>query len=680
MAETLISPGVLTRENDSSFIGARPVTFGAAVIGPAIMGPVGIPTGVSTFSQYEAIFGGSIESGSQQYTYLNSISARNYFAQGGQSLLVTRVVTGSFSEASGSVGSTLTSGALVGGQDELKTSISNAASVNITGSTGGAVTGVAVGSTSGTGINAVANITIAAQSISSTGPSVIEDIIITTAGSGYATGDTITFTSESLGATVQDGTDLKYLLKEDDLIVTASFEIKTISEGEMMNNAQVIDSANGTLTNGTANNLRWEIASVNTSSGQFSLLVRRGNDTATQKAILETYNNVSLDPQAPNYISKVIGDTFETVEQDGTDFFVKTNGNFPRRSSYIYVSSVNLATPSYFDNNGTAKSEFTGSLPKIQSGSFGGATGKNFENGDAKFNEKITATNIQGIGPNDYTQSINLLSNSDDYQFNVITAPGLNSQDHSAQTTGLVTLAQGRTDCLAVIDIVAYNASINTVTTQASAFDSSYAATYWPWLQTVDASTGQTVWAPASTYIPAVYAFTDASSDPWFAPAGLLRGALGSVVRAERKLTSGNRDTLYEANVNPIATFPGSGVVVFGQKTLQKRASALDRVNVRRLLIALKGYITQVSDNLVFEQNTNATRNNFLANVNPYLESVQQRQGLYAFKVVMDATNNTPDVIDRNELVGQIFLQPTKTAEFIILDFNVLPTGATFPE
>ena len=120
MAETtLISPGVLTRENDSSFIGARPVTFGAAIIGPAVMGPVGIPTGVSTFSQYEAIFGGQIESGSQQYTYLNSISARNYFAQGGQSLLVTRVVTGSFSEASSSIGSTLTSGALVGGANQL---------------------------------------------------------------------------------------------------------------------------------------------------------------------------------------------------------------------------------------------------------------------------------------------------------------------------------------------------------------------------------------------------------------------------------------------------------------------------------------------------------------------------------------------------------------------------------
>ena len=154
---------------------------------------------------------------------------------------------------------------------------------------------------------------------------------------------------------------------------------------------------------------------------------------------------------------------------------------------------------------------------------------------------------------------------------------------------------------------------------------------------------------------------------------------MGTVARAERKLTQGNRDDLYAANVNPIGTFPNSGVVVFGQKTMQKKASALDRVNVRRLLIELKSYISQIADNLVFEQNSIATRNNFLAQVNPYLESVQQRQGLYAFKVVMDESNNTPDVIDRNELVGQIFLQPTRTAEFIMLDFNVLPTGATFP-
>jgi phage tail sheath protein FI len=675
MAETLLSPGVLARENDSSFIGARPVTYGAAIIGPAVMGPVNIPTAVSTFSQYEAIFGGTVESGSQFYTYLNSIAARNYFAQGGESLLITRVVTGSFTEATSSIGSTLTSGNILGGLNALSSSI--VSSPNITGSTGGTSTNL-VTTTSGGGSGAIATVSIASQVASAT-VSGITAVTFTSPGSGYAVGDTITIASASLGATKAGGTDLNFLVEASDLVYTASFTLKTISEGEIMNNSQVVDSANGTLISGSNYNLRWEVASVNTASGQFSLLIRRGNDTNNQKAVLETYNNLSLDPTAANYIGNAIGDTYFTVEQDGVDTYVKTNGNYPNRSAYVYVSSVNLPTPAYFDNDGTAKPQYTASLPQVASGSFGGATGKNYENNDAKFNENITATNVQGIRPQDYVQALSLLSNSDDYQFNVLAAPGLISTLHGSTVNSLVNVAQGRTDCIAVIDLVPYNSTINTVVTAASSYDSSYAATYWPWLQTLDAATGQTVWAPASTYIPGVYAFTDASSDPWFAPAGLIRGALGSVIRAERKLTSGNRDTLYEANVNPIATFPGTGTVVFGQKTLQKKASALDRVNVRRLLIALKAYISQVSDNLVFEQNTIATRNNFLSQVNPYLESVQQRQGLYAFKVVMDDTNNTADVIDRNELVGQIYLQPTKTAEFIILDFNVLPTGATFP-
>ena len=141
-----------------------------------------------------------------------------------------------------------------------------------------------------------------------------------------------------------------------------------------------------------------------------------------------------------------------------------------------------------------------------------------------------------------------------------------------------------------------------------------------------------------------------------------------------------NRDELYENKVNPIAQFPGQGIVTFGQKTLQTKPSALDRINVRRLLIALKKFIASSSRYLLFEQNTEATRNRFLNIVNPYLASVQERQGLFAFRVVMDETNNTPDVIDRNQLVGQIYLQPARAAEFIVLDFNILPTGATFPE
>jgi phage tail sheath protein FI len=184
---------------------------------------------------------------------------------------------------------------------------------------------------------------------------------------------------------------------------------------------------------------------------------------------------------------------------------------------------------------------------------------------------------------------------------------------------------------------------------------------------------------PASTVIGGVYAYNDSVAEPWFAPAGINRGGLVTVNRAEFKLSQADRDILYTNKINPIATFPGTGVVVYGQKTLQTKASALDRVNVRRLLIALKQFISDVAKTLVFEQNTADTRLQFLNTVNPYLESVQQRQGLYAFKVVMDDSNNTPDTIDRNILIGAIYLQPTKTAEFIYLDFNILPTGATFP-
>jgi phage tail sheath protein FI len=219
--------------------------------------------------------------------------------------------------------------------------------------------------------------------------------------------------------------------------------------------------------------------------------------------------------------------------------------------------------------------------------------------------------------------------------------------------------------------------NVATVISNATSVDNSYAAAYYPWVQVSAPNTGKLTWVPPSTIIPSVFAYNDRISAPWFAPAGFTRGSL-SVIQAERKLAPTDRDTLYAGKINSIATFPGQGVVAYGQKTLQKKASALDRINVRRLLIELKSYIGQVANNLVFEQNTIATRNRFLRQVNPYLESIQQRQGLYAYKVVMDESNNTADVIDRNQLLGQIFIQPTRTAEFVILDFNVTPTGATF--
>ena len=274
---------------------------------------------------------------------------------------------------------------------------------------------------------------------------------------------------------------------------------------------------------------------------------------------------------------------------------------------------------------------------------------------------------------------INLLNNKDFYQYGIISTPGLNSKDHGTQVNNVVTNTQDRGDSLYVLDLSGYNDDLTTTINTAQNIDNSYAATYWPWVRLTDPATGKQVWSPSSTTIPGVYAYNDRVSAPWFAPAGINRGGLSTVLYTKYKLTQNDRDTLYANNVNPLATLPKQGVVVFGQKTMQKSASALDRVNVRRLLIELKSYIRQIADTIVFEQNTITTRTSFVSRVTPYLETIQQKQGLYAFKVVMDDSNNGPAVIDQNQLVGQIYIQPTRTAEFISLDFILLPTGAQFP-
>ena len=574
MAETLLSPGVLARENDQSFITAQPIVVGSAIVGPTAKGPVNIPTLVTSFSDYQNKFGAQVASGSNFYTYFTSIAAYNYFQEGGETLLVTRVASGSFTAASSSFVS----------------------------------------------------------------------------ASGFAGGKTLSV-----------------------------FEVQTPSEGTLMNSTGPAGS-NGTLLSGSADNLRFEITSASTSSGTFALLVRRGDDTETNKIVLETWTNLSLDPVASNYISRVIGDQVETVQTDadGTTY-IQVSGSYENKSRYITVKAVNYQTPNYFDNNGQPKAAFTSSIPTAVSGTFGGAIGTPFVNMVANFYENIGSTNTQGLVGTNYTTALALLSNQDEYVYNSIALPGIYATDYATQITKVINNAEERGDNIAIIDLVKYAQTVTSIASAASSQNTSYAAAYWPWVQTPDPYSGNVVWVPASTLMPAVYAFNDNAAEAWFAPAGFNRGGLATAVRAERRLTQAERDTLYQAKVNPIATFPNQGLVVFGQKTLQTKASALDRVNVRRLLITLKSFISQIANNLVFEQNSIATRNSFLSQVNPYLASVQQRQGLYAFKVIMDDSNNTADVIDRNQLVGQIYIQPTKTAEFIYLDFNILPTGATFP-
>ena len=859
MAETLISPGVLARENDQSQVTSQPIQAGAALVGPTVKGQVGIPKLITTYSEYQANFGTTFDSGSDEYTFLTSISAYNYFQNGGTSLIITRVASGSFSAAtssriyndqesgavnagtnllgsftSGGEGGTAgsytdvaitTSGTGTGVSLDVTTSTDNGklvvtaddllseittnpvnagvasytgvaltdgtgtgavATVVVTGTTAPTITGITVtstgsgfiatdvlaiaagalgtgqlitaddilaetaattignvtgpftiaqSSTSGTGTGATLTITgdganaLSAVVVASIGTGyVLNDtitisaadlvdggakfvgaagdlvvtvsaamlqsstaaaitlvagnlfveptkIIVQDAGTGYAVGDTATVALASIGSPTAD---LVLTLVDANIEDANAFTLESIGQGIIMNSAGA-ENSQGALTNGTTNNIRWEIVSPDTGSGTFSVIVRQGNDTTRAKSVLEQFNNVSLDPKSSNYISRIIGDQTQVLRGAGsTDVYLQTSGSYPNASRYIRVKEVNYKTPDYFDNSGTAKPQYTASIPVAGSGSFGDAVGT-ILTGTGKYYNEIDGNDTQGLVDGNYTDTFNLLANKDDYRYNLISAPGLYQADYSSVLNTLVANTENRGDNIVILDLEAYDSSITAVTGTANSKDTSYAASYWPWCMVTDPDSGQRVWVPASTLIPGVYAANDRTAEAWFAPAGINRGGLGVVVQAERKLTQTNRDTLYQNKVNPIATFPGRGVVVFGQKTLQTQASALDRVNVRRLLITLKNYISQVADNLVFEQNTSATRNIFLAQVNPYLESVQQRQGLYAFKVVMNESNNGPDIVDRNELRGAIYVQPTKTAEFIYLDFNILPTGAEFP-
>ena len=453
------------------------------------------------------------------------------------------------------------------------------------------------------------------------------------------------------------------------------FVLETISQGIIMNNSG--SEVSGSLVSGSRDNIRFEITNVNTGSGTFNVLIRQGNDTTSNKNILESFNNVNLDPNSVRYISTIIGDQKQSY--NSTTNQITLTGDYSNNSNYVRVKSVNYSTPTYLNSNGTiSNASYTGSLPANGSGSFGSATGTIAANVGASMYDSI-GTTTQGLAGSDYDKMITLFSNKDLLQFNLLFTPGLLHSKHSSQVNTIVSNTQNRGDNLYVLDLIDYSSTVASTVTQASGINNSFAATYWPWVKILDPATGKQIWSPASTVIPGVYAFNDKIAAPWFAPAGINRGGLSTVLRAEQLLNQANKDILYSNNINPLATLPKNGVVVFGQKTLQKEASALDRVNVRRLLLELKTYIRQIADTVLFEQNTISTRNSFLAKVTPYLENIQQKQGLYAFKVVMDESNNGPAVIDQNQLIGQIYVQPTRTAEFISLDFILLPTGAEFP-
>ena len=741
MAEKIVSPGVFTKENDLSFLQQGVAEIGAAFIGPFKEGPL-TPTIVNSQSEFETLFGVVDD------TYYTPLAVQSYLREAGSATICRVAGVGGYTETAPLL-LTAISGAV---SQSLGILFNTAVGVNA----GFAGTTVTTGS-SGQFLISGSNAGLLSASLEASDTDDIESVFGTSvAGAkkpyvyGFFKNSSIVFDSAtSASVTVLGNQNFGFDAQE---ALTPSIKSQTIS-GDRYDLFQFETIGAGNVTNTKIKigitNIK-AAGSVNgTDYGTFTVVVRDFADTNKKKNVLETWSNVNLDPNSPNYISRVIGDRKLSINSEGK---ISEAGDWVNNSKYVRIQYLNESAPvqavpfghaAYtlpisasagigasipsvtfiaasttqyggidLDNNtdnviylkpiptgaGVGSNSVFG-LDAVNGGSLSvGSTSAQFvvafQNGfDGKSpatpiykGSDIVSGNSQGFdltnslssGSVAYGKHISALSNADEFDINMVVTPGVIRRLHTSVATSVLDMVEERNDCFYIMDSTSVSDSISQATTQADAVDSNMVATYYPWVKTIDVNTNKLISVPPSVLLPGVFAANDRVAAEWFAPAGLNRGGLVGAVSVLNRLTQSEKDTLYEAKVNPIVQFPGQGIVVFGQKTLQDKPSALDRINVRRLLLTVRKYIASTSRYLVFEQNTSETRNRFLNIVNPYLESIQQRQGLYAFRVVMDDTNNTPDVIDRNIMKGAIYLKPTKTAEFIQIDFNILPTGAAF--
>ena len=772
MSERIVSPGVFTREKDLSFLPQGIAEIGAAIIGPTSKGPAFVPTQVTSFAQFENIFGGVTTDYYVPYT------VQEYIKNAPTVTIVRVMGLGGYQHESvslvmdGEVAAVIKPSAGAQAQDFSAAAVTAAtkASLVISLTDGGGATGysASLDPTSDSYITKV----FGTDPKSSNAKGYVYKNFRNFQGSQASNSVVTVAFNNSIGENFKfdyNNAATPYIISQK-VGGTAKnlFKIKTRSHGEDVNSKFKIAVS--------------DLAAAGTVPGSdyssFSLKVLRNNPGQTNDGeVLEQWANLNFDEDSVNYLPRAIGDRYVTIDSEGK---LTYNGDWPNKSVHIYVSdySTNLQgvdeaivphgfsavshpvtgsaiptasfvtaqtnTLGVFDQNVYYGWDFASTnydnqqyLAPIPSNVSAGANvAFSLENmlGDAgasaigadtfsdaaeaitltlsakqqrkfvvpfqggfdgvdptvlkKTGGDIAANNTQGLdcsganksGSLGYKRAINAVSNPDEFDINLLVTPGIIHEYHSSVSKHAISKVEQRADAFYVMDGSRWGRSVTNAVSDVNGIDTNYAAVYYPWVKILDSVKNKPMWVPPSVVLPGVISFTDSVAHEWFAPAGLNRGGLGSVLEAKTRLTHTERDDLYEGRVNPIASFPGQGVVVFGQKTLQGKPSALDRINVRRLLIRLRKFIASSSRFLVFEQNTAATRNRFLGIVNPFLESVQANSGLSAFKVVMDDSNNTPDVVDRNQLVGQIFIQPTRTAEFIVLDFVILPTGAAFPE
>jgi hypothetical protein len=333
---------------------------------------------------------------------------------------------------------------------------------------------------------------------------------------------------------------------------------------------------------------------------------------------------------------------------------------------------------------------------------FGGHNGVDITESDPFANRNLAdKAEKTGYAFNSIRRAINTCADPEIVDYNLMVAPGITN---TALTDLMINTCEERGDALAITDLpdiynpahegssyLQFENRPGTLSTIVTSFknrrkNSSYGATYYPWVQIRDSLSDASLWVPPSVVALGTFSNSDRVGELWFAPAGFNRGGLSqgsaglTVTGVTERLSSDQRDDLYEVNINPIASFPNEGIVVFGQKTMDATTSALSRINVRRLLIFLKKEISRLSQQVLFDQNVEATWGRFQGLVRPVLESVKVRFGLTDYKLLLDETTTTPDLVDRNVLYAKIFLKPARAIEFIALDFIITRTGAAFED
>ena len=402
------------------------------------------------------------------------------------------------------------------------------------------------------------------------------------------------------------------------------------------------------------------------------------------------------------YLERGPGFSFDNLVlgSNATSMFYSGSGNFYAQASpgggYQAGTSLNSISSSWSASLDKGYDRFTVPL-------HGGFDGLNIKVKDPLSNNAMggQASPVSDTKTNSMYYSVitavDSLADPEYVAMNLAAVPGVWQRN---VTNRLLRVCQDRADAMAVIDVEGdytagaentntFNNRVGSVANAVTwikdrAINNSYGAAYYPWVQIQDSLAGARVWVPPSVVVLGTYASSEARADVWFAPAGFNRGGLSDgagglpVLGVVEKLTSKQRDSLYEVNINPIASFPAEGIVVFGQKTLQATASALDRINVRRLLIFLKRRISRIAATILFDPNIQVTWNRFLSQVEPLLRSVKSRYGLADYRVILDNTTTTAEMVDRNILYAKVFLQPTRAIEFIALDFIITRTGAAF--